>query len=61
MIKFQPTNLLFTALGGLVLLFIIAPLAGMFITTSAVDIIETSKEPEVQKSIFLILMLKTDL
>ena len=55
MIKFQPTNLLFTALGGLVLLFIIAPLAGMFITTSAVDIIETSKEPEVQRSIFLTL------
>jgi len=40
-------------LGGLVLLFIIAPLAGMVLSTSPLEIIETSKEPEVGKSIFL--------
>ncbi|MCD4679130.1 MAG: ABC transporter permease [Bacteroidales bacterium] len=49
-------NLLFTALGGLVLLFIIAPLAGLFFSTSPGNIIETSADPEVQRSIWLTLM-----
>ncbi|MBI9037531.1 MAG: ABC transporter permease [Bacteroidales bacterium] len=49
-------NLLFSILGGLVLLFIIAPLVGMFFSTSPNDIIETSKEAEVQKSIWLTLL-----
>jgi len=49
-------NLLFTALGGLLLLFIIAPLAGLFLSTSPENIIETSKDPEVQQSIWLTLL-----
>jgi len=53
--KFQPINLVFAFLGGLVLLFIVAPLFGMFISTSPETIIETSKEVEVQKSILLTL------
>ncbi len=53
--KFQPINLVFAFLGGLVLLFIVAPLVGMFISTSPEVIIETSKEVEVQKSIWLTL------
>lgn len=53
--KFQPINLVFAFLGGLVLLFIVAPLVGMFISTSPEAIIETSKEAEVQKSIWLTL------
>jgi len=53
--KFQPINLVFAFLGGLVLLFIVAPLVGMFISTSPETIIETSKEAEVQKSIWLTL------
>ncbi|MFH1320135.1 MAG: ABC transporter permease [Bacteroidota bacterium] len=53
--KFQPLNLLFAFLGGLVLLFIIAPLVGLVIATSPVEIIETSKDSEVQYSIWLTL------
>jgi len=48
-------NLLFTTLGGLILLFIIAPLAGLFFSTSSTDIIETAKDAEVQRSIWLTL------
>lgn len=53
MIKIQPINLLFAFLGGLVLLFIIAPLLSMFLATSPNEIIETSKDAEVQASIWL--------
>ncbi|MCK5821958.1 MAG: ABC transporter permease [Bacteroidales bacterium] len=48
-------NLIFILLGGLVLLFIIAPLLGMVINTSSAEIIETTKDTEVQKSIWLTL------
>ncbi|MEA1876495.1 MAG: hypothetical protein U9N86_06490, partial [Bacteroidota bacterium] len=48
-------NLIFILLGGLVLLFIVAPLLGMFINTSSAEIIETTKDAEVQKSIWLTL------
>ncbi len=51
--KISGLNLLFTLLGGLILLFIIGPLVGMIIATSPTDIIETSKETEVQHSIWL--------
>lgn len=42
-------------MGGLVLLFIIAPLAGLFLNTTPNDLFETSKENEVIKSIWLTL------
>jgi len=48
-------NLIFIFLGGLVLLFIIAPLAGMFLKTSPGDFIETAGDLEVIKSIWLAL------
>ena len=42
-------------LGGLVLLFIVAPLAGMFVHTSGSTLMETIGEEEVRNSIFLTL------
>lgn len=46
-------SLLFTFLGGLLLLFIIAPLIGMFISTTPFQLFETAKDKEVQESIWL--------
>jgi molybdate/tungstate transport system permease protein len=46
-------SLIFSFLGGLLLLFIIAPLVGMFISTSPMDLFEAASETEVQKSIWL--------
>jgi molybdate/tungstate transport system permease protein len=46
-------NLIFLALGACVLLFIIAPLAGMFIQTSPGSLFETAGEAEVRSSIWL--------
>ncbi len=51
--KLDILNLVFLFLGGLLLLFIVAPLVGMFLTTSPVSIFETAKETEVQQSIWL--------
>lgn len=48
-------NLIFIFLGGLILLFILAPLLGMFLSTSPIELFETAKETEVQKSIWLTL------
>ena len=53
--KFEPLYLVFAALGGLILLFIIAPLAGMFLNCSPSQMAETAAEPEVQRSIWLTL------
>lgn len=53
--KIQPLNLLFITLSGLVLLFIVAPLIGMLLSTSPIDIIETTKDTEVQTSIYITL------
>ena len=53
--RFQPFQLFLVLLSGLVLLFIIGPLVGMFISTSPADVFETSKDPEVQRSIGLTL------
>ena len=53
--KFQPLNLLFIFFGGLILLFIVAPLIGMLLSTSPIDIIETTKDKEVQNSIYITL------
>jgi len=46
-------RLVFILLGALVLLFIVAPLAGMFLETSPVSIFETAREAEVRNSIWL--------
>jgi molybdate/tungstate transport system permease protein len=51
--KLDTLSLVFSFLGGLLSLFIIAPLIGMFITTTPLSIFETAKEAEVQKSIWL--------
>lgn len=54
-IRTEPLSLLFAALGGLVLLFIIAPLVSMFISCSLPELAETAKDDEVQRSIWLTL------
>jgi molybdate/tungstate transport system permease protein len=51
----EPAHLIFAALGGLVLLFVIAPLAGMFLKSSSGQIAETAGDPEVLQSIWLTL------
>jgi molybdate/tungstate transport system permease protein len=51
--KLNTLHLIFVFLSGLILLFIIAPLAGMFFTTSPISIFNTAQEPEVQNSIWL--------
>ncbi len=48
-------ELFFIAMGGLVLLFIIAPLAGMFINSSLGGLLDAAKDDAVQKSIWLTL------
>ncbi len=48
-------NWVFIILASLVLLFIIAPLAGMFIDSSFGEIFKTAVDPEVQRSIWLTL------
>jgi len=53
--RFQPFQLFLILLSGLVLLFIIGPLVGMFVSTSPADVFESSKDPEVQRSIGLTL------
>lgn len=50
----EPSHLVFAALGGLVLLFIIAPLAGMFLHSSG-ELAETAADIEVRRSIWLTL------
>ena len=53
--KFDIFNLIMIFLGGVVLLFIIAPLAGIFLNTSAGDFATTACDPEVGNSIWLTL------
>jgi len=53
--KFEPLYLVFSVLGGLVLLFIVAPLAGLVWHSSAAGLAETAADPEVQRSIGLTL------
>ncbi len=48
-------NWVFMLLASLVLLFIIAPLAGMFLSTPVGDVIKTASESEVQNSIWITL------
>ena len=54
-IRTEPLSLLFCALGGVVLLFIVAPLISMFLNCSLPELAETAKDPEVQSSIWLTL------
>ncbi|MBI9033536.1 MAG: ABC transporter permease [Bacteroidales bacterium] len=51
----DPFALTMTLLGGVVLLFILAPLGGMFLATPLTDIFETTKDAEVTHSIWLTL------
>jgi molybdate/tungstate transport system permease protein len=53
MIKSNPFNWIFLILSSLVLLFILAPLGGMFLHTGKVELLDTVKDTEVQKSIWL--------
>lgn len=53
--QFKPFQLVLILLSGVVLLFIIGPLLGMFISTTPYQLFETSKDPEVQQSIGLTL------
>jgi molybdate/tungstate transport system permease protein len=53
--KYEPLSLLFAAIGGVVLLFIIAPLISMFFNCSLADLSQTAKDPEVRNSIWLTL------
>jgi molybdate/tungstate transport system permease protein len=53
--KFQPFQLFLILLSGVVLLFIVGPLVGMFIATSPQQVFESSADPEVQRSIGLTL------
>ncbi|HNS17318.1 MAG TPA: ABC transporter permease [Bacteroidales bacterium] len=48
-------QLILIILGGLVLLFIIAPLLGMFLKTTPGNLFETSQDPEVMRSVWLTL------
>jgi len=51
----EPLYLLFSFLGGAVLLFVLAPLAGMVLKTSAPEIAKTAVDPEVRHSVALTL------
>jgi len=53
--KYEPLSLLFAVIGGLVLLFIVAPLISMFVNCSAAELTQTAKDPEVRNSIRLTL------
>jgi len=49
--NFTTFSLVMAILGGLVLLFILAPLLGMFLRSSPNQIVNTIKEPEVSSSL----------
>jgi len=51
----SPIKLLFAFLGGLVLLFIVAPLLGMVFATPLTSLVDTASDSEVQQSIWLTL------
>ncbi len=53
--KFQPVHITFSFLGGLVLLFIVAPLVGLVFATPLEDLFETAYDKEVTDSIVLTL------
>ena len=52
---FQPFNLLLIFLGGLALLFIIAPLAGLIVSVTPGQIVEAAVDKEISNSVWLTL------
>lgn len=55
MLKNNPFNLMLLLLSSLVLLFILAPLAGLFLHTGGSELLETVNDKDVQASIWLTL------
>lgn len=55
MIRTDSFSLILSLLGGIVLLFIVAPLAGLFLETPIASLIETTNDKEVTRSIWLTL------
>jgi molybdate/tungstate transport system permease protein len=55
MLKYSPFNWILLILSSLVLLFVLAPLAGMFLNTGGEEFFETVKDMDVQQSIWLTL------
>ena len=55
MVKYNPFNWILLILSSLVLMFILAPLAGMFLHTGGTELLETVNDKEVQSSIWLTL------
>lgn len=53
--RLRTFDIILLLLGGLILLFIISPLLGMFLATTPTQFFETSKDPEVVDSIWLTL------
>lgn len=53
--RIQPLYLVFSGLGGLVLLFLVAPLAGMVLHTTPSELAKTAVDSEVRRSIWLTL------
>jgi molybdate/tungstate transport system permease protein len=51
--RYGPFNWILLVLSSLVLLFLIAPLIGMFLNTGGAEFLETAKDKEVQSSIWL--------
>lgn len=51
--QFSPFQLTITMAGALILLFINAPLVGMFVSTSPSDLFTTARDVEVRQSIKL--------
>ncbi|HNW68761.1 MAG TPA: ABC transporter permease [Bacteroidales bacterium] len=53
--NFSPFKLLLILLGGVILLFLVAPIAGMFFATPVSAVVESSRDAEVRNSIWLTL------
>ena len=52
----QTSHIVFILLGSIVLLLIIAPLTGLFLSTSGIEIFETARDKEVMESIRLTIL-----
>lgn len=52
-VRIEGMSLVFAVLGGLVLIFIIAPLTNMYLNCSQEQLRDTVRDPEVQQSIWL--------
>ncbi|MCF8228692.1 MAG: ABC transporter permease [Bacteroidales bacterium] len=55
MIRTKTTYLIFSFLGGIILLFLVGPLVSLFLSSTPNSLFETSREPEVLRSIWLTL------